>query len=147
MGADDDRWHTFAASRTLAADGSHRTPPASEAAPACRDGPVSQLAGYASRHSAAPLPTMPLVSPAPITPGAQRPTPLWRTPREMLMFAGNPGDDPVMQGGSSLVDAPLLLHDVPCPDRSRAVSDPHRRVEVHRKELPDGGKAAVEPWE
>ncbi len=48
-----------------------------------RGGPdlrAGQVTGYASRHSAAPLPTAPLVSALPGARGVRKPTPLWWTP-------------------------------------------------------------------
>jgi len=50
------------------------------------DSRVGQVTGYASRHSAAPLPTTPLVSPLPGARGVRKPTPLWWTPRGDSQF-------------------------------------------------------------
>ena len=50
------------------------------------DSRVGQVTGYASRHSAAPLPTTPLISAFPGARGVWKPTPLWWTPRGDSQF-------------------------------------------------------------
>lgn len=60
---------------------------------------------------------------------------------ETPIFTGNRVDHPTMSGSLALVDDPLLLHDVQFHDHSRAIANPHRRVETGKKELPDDGEA------